>query len=239
MNLYQHILLLLTLLTLVSGCTQLPPPKINGFGQQVDGEEQVIQGQNPDPVVKPSVSETNAGPNVASTVILNGDLAIAGQDAEMIFKALTAGSSAKKQGKHLVCEKQESASVACQMKIEIEKGSVQLQQKQIDANPVDATASTEAIDQDYVSDYLYFSKDNAMGKLTLKGEVARTLYVGMIHPAGTFDLNADETYLPGVRKKGQNIDCYEQYLKSAPNDPIHTCYLYFLNRNTGELDVIQ
>jgi hypothetical protein len=230
MSLYQHILFLLTLLTLVSGCTQLPPPKIGVFDQMED-EAQVVDTQNPDPVVKPSGSKPDAG--TGSAVVLNGELSIYGQDAEMILQALAVEGVSEKRGKHIVCEKQGQGSAVCRLKFEIENGSVMVQENQ----PGSSVATP--MDQDYSSDHLYFNKSNTMGQVTLMGAVARTIFTEMTRPIGFFDLNADDTHLPGVRKKGQNIDCYEQYLKASPQDPIHTCYLYFLNRSAGEFDSIQ
>jgi hypothetical protein len=229
MNLFQHILFLLTVLSLVSGCSQLPPPQFSIGTPITEEKNQVVRDGAETPIVKPAEPAIEA-----PAVYVGGSLKISQKDAEVLHGRLLVSESDEKRGKHLVCEKSAQGATECRIDFDLETGTLSVQN-----DPAAPVQTPSELDADYRSSQLLFSKTDQLGVLSISGPAARIVFTGMTHPVGSFDLQADETHLPGVRRKGQHIDCYEQYLKSEPKYPQYTCYLYFQDRTTGEFQVIQ
>jgi hypothetical protein len=95
------------------------------------------------------------------------------------------------------------------------------------------------LNADLNRDGLILKQENQMGQFQIIGDQAKQIFFAMTNPVENIKLLADQTFNDGTRRKGVHLNCVEQFKKSAPQDPLYTCDLYFKDRTTGEFELIQ
>ena len=96
----------------------------------------------------------------------------------------------------------------------------------------------EVLDENYHSDLLDLDTISTGGKMMFTHEDAQKIFDGMTKVESQI-ISAAGDFADGKRKKGLNVDCYQQFLKSNLAEPIFSCNFWFLNSTLGEFDKIK
>ncbi|MBC7396984.1 MAG: hypothetical protein H7333_06030 [Bdellovibrionales bacterium] len=253
---YPTMLALLTLLMMLTSCSQKSPPypgKRNsaagtGASAQVAASPGPLNQRkpNPNPTVKPGSADASPSPATASEATLaltKGDdktwsLKLLGVDAGKVYRMMEVpvapveGSKVfKKQGLQFSCT-EDSGDFECEFKIGIKQGEV-LEVVHEVKNVAPEMAQTEEKDI-----YLKIEPSSSKGaiRLTIAAGFGEQLFNALelsedriknFDPVGTSG--------PGTRKIGDEIKCFKFVEAAEGSVPTYPCYIHF-NTVKGSVD---
>ncbi len=260
-----YFLALLAVLVSLMGCTQKAPPGsvqpstfnnnafMNKSTAPVATTEEPVQlprrdrDSNVKPFAEPAPTTVELSqPNGAH----HWKLVVKGADAEKLYKVMAIKPNSKtdhdhrdlnavvKSGTHLECYSLDQGGHQCELILEGDTGELKILNKKIASFKAD-----EVLTDLYHSNLMDVNSANTGGKISFSAESqtqeeAQKIFEGM-SKVKPIELAADDINDVGYQKKGVNVDCYQQFKKAKPSEPLYTCNFWFLNSTTGEFDKIK